>query len=126
MPVFKFVISDGKKSFQVEKEQKEATIIGKKLGDVFDGDFLGLSNTQLMITGGSDKDGFPMRKEIDGPVRKRVLLTKGVGFRGGKKGLKKRKLICGNTITENIVQINCKVVRSEKPIEEILEKKEGD
>jgi len=137
MPVFKFVINDRQKSFQVEKEQNECPIIGKKINDTIEGSFLGLDGYELKITGGTDKDGFAMHPNIEGVMRRAVVLTKGIGFRGkirGKKvkkkprkikGLRKRKLLRGNTISPEIVQINCKVTKTgSKPLEEILVKTE--
>jgi hypothetical protein len=36
------------------------------------------------------------------------LIPKGVGLQDAEKGLRKRKLIRGNTISEEIYQINCR------------------
>ena len=134
MAIFKFVISDSKKSYQVEKDQKDAPVIGKQMGDTLDGSFLGMDGYELMITGGSDKDGFPMRKDIEGQLRKRFLVTKGVGYSGKKKrkkgkykveGIRRRKMLRGNTIADDIVQINCKVSKKgDKTLEEMFGKKE--
>ena len=126
MATFKFVISDGKRSWQIEKDQKDAPVLGKKLGEVLDGAFLGLDGYELQITGGSDKDGFPMRNDIEGQMRKRFLITKGVGFHTDVEGLRKRKMLRGNLVGDDIAQIKCKVVKQgEKPLEEILGKKEA-
>jgi small subunit ribosomal protein S6e len=125
MATFKFVISDGKNSYQVEKEQKDSPIFGKKIGDVLDGSFLDLDGYELQITGGSDKDGFPMRNDVEGQVRKRFLLTKGVGFHTDIEGLKRRKMLRGNTIGDDIAQINVKVVKKgPASLEEKFPKKE--
>lgn len=122
MAVFKFVIGgkDGK-CYQTEKEQKEAEfLIGKKLGETIDASFLGMDGYQIKITGGSDQDGFPMRADMQGAQRKRILVTKGAGFKSKKKtkkglmkvhGMRKKKTIRGNTIDKDIAQINCKVVK---------------
>ncbi|MCD6557734.1 MAG: 30S ribosomal protein S6e [Candidatus Aenigmarchaeota archaeon] len=132
MAVFKFVIGSKKgKCYQLEKEQKECeALFGRKIGDTFSAGLLGLEGYELKITGGSDKDGFPMRPDVNGIVRKRIILTKGIGFSGKKrvrkkivkiKGLKRRKMIRGNTIDKDIVQINCVVVKEgAKPLEELL------
>jgi small subunit ribosomal protein S6e len=106
----KIVISDPKtrKAWQVEKDVK--FLIGKKIGDKFDGSLIGLPGYVLEITGGSDKDGFPMRADLPGTARKKVLLASGPGYRPEKKGVKRRKYVRGNTISEDIAQINCKVV----------------
>ncbi|HLC67304.1 MAG TPA: 30S ribosomal protein S6e [archaeon] len=125
MASFKFVVSDGKNSYQTEKDQKDAPIFGKTIGDVVDGEFLGLTGYELQITGGSDKDGFPMRKDIEGQLRKRFLLTKGSGFNTDIKGLRRRKMLRGNTIGDDIAQINCKVVKKGSvAIEEVFPKSE--
>ena len=131
--MFKLVINEpkSKKSYQVEKDV--ASLIGTKIGEKFDGSTLGLSGFTLEVTGGSDKDGTPMRKDLDGTTRKKALLTQGVGFRGGKtkkvhgkkkylivKGMRKRKYIRGNTVSEDIAQINCKILEGEGDIELML------
>lgn len=67
-----------------------------------------------MITGGSDKAGFPMRGDTLGGGKNYVLLTRGVGLKTVDKGIKKRKLVRGNTITEEIYQINAKRVEDVK------------
>ena len=51
-----------------------------------------------------------MRKGISG-ARKRILVEKGVGFRGGRKGMRKRKTVCGDAINEKITQINLKITK---------------
>ncbi len=125
MAVFKFVISDKDKSYQIEKDQKDATVLGKKIGDALQGDFLGLDGYEMQITGGSDKDGFPMRKDVEGVMRKRILITKGIGLNTKVEGLRRRRMLRGNTIDTDIAQINCKVTKTgEKPLEEMLGKKE--
>ncbi|MFH0949394.1 MAG: 30S ribosomal protein S6e [Candidatus Aenigmatarchaeota archaeon] len=131
MPTFKFVIRDKQKSWQVEKDQKECPVFNRKIGDSIDGGFLGLNGYELSITGGSDKDGFPMRSDVDGIVKKKILITKGVGFRGMKRvkkkhfeidGMRKRKLVRGNAISADTIQINCKITKAgEKPIGEIFD-----
>ncbi len=126
MAVFKFVIGHKSKSYQVEKDQKDAPVMGKKIGDTVQGDFLNLAGYELKITGGSDKDGFPMRKDIEGTMRRKILVGKGLGFNAHVAGLKRRRTLRGNTVGADIAQINCAVLKEgEKPIEEILGKKEA-
>ncbi len=135
MPVFKFVINDKKESYQVEKDQTQAPILGKKLGETLDASFLGLEGYALKIAGGSDKDGFPMRSDIEGPIKKFLILKKGVGFSGklkGRKkkrkattreGVRKRKLVRGNTISTETAQINCTIqTYGAKPLAELIPK----
>jgi small subunit ribosomal protein S6e len=113
---FKIVVSDPQTgtSQSIELEGTQAVpIIGRKLGETIDGSALKLSGNKLKITGGSDKDGFPMRPNIHGGVRIGAILSEGVGFHRTRKGERKRKTIRGNVVTDQIVQINMKVV--EKP-----------
>lgn len=116
MAKFKVMVSDPEDgtSRTVELEDaRAAPLIGKKIGDVIEGAVLGLAGFKVQITGGSDKDGFPMRPNVHGGVRRSVVLSGGVGFNPQKQGERKRKKVRGNVITDEIVQINAKIV--EKP-----------
>ncbi|MFQ5573834.1 MAG: S6e family ribosomal protein, partial [Nitrosopumilaceae archaeon] len=69
----------------------------------------------------SDKSGVPMRADLHGGSRKYVLLSKGVGLQDAEKGQRVRKLTRGNTISEEIYQVNCKfdgIIPAEKQAEE--------
>ncbi len=126
MANFKVVISDPKtgKAYQVEISGAEANaFLGRKIGEIVDGIVVRLPGYKLKITGGSDKDGFPMRPDVEGPVRKRLLLAAGPGFHPRRKGERRRKMVRGNTISPDIVQINTVIVEyGSTPIEEILKK----
>ena len=131
MAKFKIIISDpetGKSRF-VEVEGPQAVpLIGRKLGEVIDGSVVKMSGHKMKITGGSDKDGFPMRPNVHGGVRVKVILSEGVGFQSSQKGERQRKTLRGNVITEDIVQINIKIVekpkKAKKPKKKAIEKGE--
>ena len=123
-PSFKTVISGN----------NHAQLLGKKIGDVIDGIFVGegestLTGYKLEITGGSDKTGTPMRRDLEGGSRQAILVTASTGFKGhslvsktkkGEKkrfrykpdGLRKRRYFRGNTINQDTRQINLKVIDS--------------
>ncbi|MEM7826019.1 MAG: 30S ribosomal protein S6e [Candidatus Aenigmatarchaeota archaeon] len=128
MVAFKIVVSDPetRKAFQLEVgEEKALGLIGKKIGDEVNADFLGLPGYVLKITGGTDKDGFPMHPSVEGTVKKKVLLSGPPCFHPTKKGERRRKTVRGNTISPDIVQINVKVVKKgEKPLEELIPSKQ--
>ena len=116
MAKFKIVLSDPEtgKAQKIELEEAKAVpLIGRRIGEIIDGTILGLSGYKIQITGGTDKDGFPMRPDIHGGVRRRVIVSSGPGFKPKRKGERRRKMLRGNVITEEIVQINMKIV--EKP-----------
>ena len=126
MAKFKIIVSDPEagKSKALEVEGARAVpLVGRKLGEVIDGAAVGMSGHKLRITGGSDKDGFPMRPNVHGGVRISVILSEGVGFRPDKAGVRQRKTLRGNVITEEIVQLNMKIV--EKPKKKKKKKKTG-
>lgn len=120
---FKVVIGDPEtgKSYQQEiKDDKAKRIKGKKIGDEVDGAVLGLTGYKLVITGGSDKGGFPMKIGVHGRGGTRILMKEGVGYH--KKGeIRKRKRVKGETISEDIVQVNMKITsKGKKKVEELL------
>jgi len=119
---FKVVISDKERSVQMEVEPSESkALIGLTIGDEFDGSVIGLKGYKLKITGGSDKNGFPMKKTVPGARRVRSLVSGGVGYKPARKGERRRKTFRGNTVSEDIVQINTVVIeKGEKPLEELL------
>ena len=112
MVSFKLVLSDpktGKSEAQEVKDASAQLLIGRKIGDVIDATTIGLTG-MIMITGGSDKAGFPMRTDVMGGGKNYVLMTRGVGFKTEEEGSKKRRLVRGNTITEETYQVNAKKV----------------
>ncbi|MBP1911443.1 30S ribosomal protein S6e [Thermococcus stetteri] len=124
MATFKLVISNPKNGVakQVEISGAEADrLIGRRIGEEIPASELGLNlseifgeeipaDAKLRITGGTDKDGFPMRPDVHGPRRVKILLSRGPGFRPRERGERRKKTVHGNTISPNIVQINMKIV----------------
>jgi small subunit ribosomal protein S6e len=113
MAKFKVIISDPTdgKSKVVEVEEARATpFIGKKLGETIDGIVVDMPATKLQILGGSDKDGVPMRGDVHGGIRRQVVLSEGAGFKPKREGERRRKTVRGNIITDEIAQINLKIV----------------
>jgi small subunit ribosomal protein S6e len=125
MVEFKVVVNDTKngKAHQVEVSGHHAnSLVGKKIGAEVDGIFISLPGYKLQITGGTDKDGFPMRDDLPGMTRRKLLLSKGRGFQHRESGVRKKKSVRGNVVNQDIVQINMKVVKySSKPIEQLLQ-----
>lgn len=119
--IFKINISDPQegRSWQVEKEA--TPLIGTKIGEEFNGSLIGLEGYTLVVTGGSDEEGFPMRRGIQGSGRRRVLMKTGPGYRNKESGVKRRKSVRGEVVSEDIVQVNVKVTEREKDVEDIPE-----
>lgn len=139
---------NGGKSYSLKiTGNNHAQILGKRIGDVVDGIFVGegeqtLSGYKLQITGGSDKTGTPLRRDLEGGRRQAILVTRSTGFKGhslvfknkgGEKkrfrykpdGLRKRRFFRGNTISQDTRQINLKVIEAgKKSLGDILAKPE--
>lgn len=128
MVEFKAVINDVKtgKSYQVPVAGHHAnSLIGKKIGDVVDGIFVSLPGYKLTIAGGSDKDGVPMRADLPGVRRKNILLSDGIGFAAPMEGMRRRKLVRGNTVSPETTQINMTISAiGSKAVEDLLPKNE--
>ena len=107
MVAFKLIVGDsnGKSSVYELKDQQAHPLVGLKIGEVFEASVLGVKG-KIRITGGSDKSGVPMRHDLHGGVKKYVLLSKGVGLQTIEPGQRRRKLIRGNVITDEIYQVN--------------------
>lgn len=128
MAEFKLVISNPKtgKTYQTEVKAGPANkLIGLKVGDKFPGAIAGLSGYTLEITGASDRDGFPVRPDVHGAGRRKIVLAEGPGFRPEGRGERRRKMVRGNIMSESIAQINTKIVEfGKKSVEELLKGEE--
>ncbi len=127
MAKFKVIVSDPETGTSKTVELQEARaspLIGRRIGEVMDGAAVDLPAHKIQIMGGSDKDGFPMRPSVHGGVRRSIVLSGGVGFNPTNEGMRRRKTIRGNVITDEIVQINAKIVEKPKQAKEAKKPKE--
>lgn len=124
---FKVVISHQQQTYQKVVSGANANkIIGKKVGDTINGTLVELPpDYELVVTGGSDKDGIPIRPDVAGSGRKKILVGGGAGFNPKRRGLKRKKMVRGNTVSRDVVQLNMKVVQQGKvPLTEFFKEKE--
>jgi len=110
----KINIADQKSGKCIKKELKEdaaLSLYGKKIGDKFHGEMLDMPGYEFEISGGSDFCGFPMRKDVNGTMRKQILTTKAMGNRYNRKGMRLRRTVSGNTVYAKTAQLNLKVIK---------------
>jgi len=127
MAKFKIIVSDpetGTSKVVEPEETRAAPLIGRRIGEVIDGSIVDLQGHKVQIMGGSDKDGFPMRRDVHGGVRRRVILSGGIGFNPQNEGERRRKTVRGNVITDEVVQLNMKIVEKPKQPKESKKTKE--
>ncbi len=117
-----------KKTFHVESALEP--FIGKKIGSVVKGanikEFPDFADYEFEITGASNISGHPVLASVSGTGLKRILMIKGKGMKAKKpQGLRIKKTVHANIITESMVQINLKVVKAgSKTVAKILGKEE--
>lgn len=95
-------------------ETESEALIRSKIGDKVAGSSVdpSLEGYELEITGTSDSSGFPGIKGQVGTQLRGVLLTRNqTGMKNERKGLRLKKSVRGEEISEKTVQINIKVLR---------------
>ncbi|TFG12165.1 30S ribosomal protein S6e [Candidatus Thorarchaeota archaeon] len=121
---FKLVISDPETATAVQYELDDAktnSLIGKKVGEVVEGDVIGLPGYKLKITGGSDSSGFPIRPDMHGRGKRRILVRGPPGFRPKREGIARRKTVRGSELGNEISQVNMRVEeKGSTPLEELV------
>ena len=95
-------------------EDDSKTFFGKRIGDAIKGELIGAPGYEFTITGGSDYCGFPMRRDVEGTLRKRILLASGVGLRTQRQGCRMRKTVAANTVYARTAQLNLRVTKHGK------------
>ncbi len=90
------------------------SLINKRIGEKIDGNLIGFPGAEFEITGGSDSAGFPMRKDVPGASRKKILSGKGIGVQKvNRKGMLVRKTVAGRRVNEKTAQVNLMVVKGD-------------
>jgi small subunit ribosomal protein S6e len=98
-------IDDDKKLLPFFDNRMAAEINGETLGDEFKG-------YVFKISGGNDKQGFPMMQGILTNQRVRLLFKKGMAtYRERRKGMRKRKSVRGCIVGPDLAIMNLVVVR---------------
>jgi small subunit ribosomal protein S6e len=120
------VISDPETGKAIQYELDDAktnALVGKAIGEIVEGDVLGLPGYKLKITGGSDTSGFAIRPDVHGSGKKRVLIRGTPGFRPKRKGIARRKTVRGRELGPDISQVNMRVEeKGSTPLEELVMK----
>ena len=114
MPIL--IVSDPNGTSQrVEIEDAQLRpFVGTRIGQIIEGSLAGMQGYKLKFTGGTDKDGVPMRPDVHGSARARIVLSGGVGYKPTDKGMQKRKVVRGNTISAETAFLNFSIVEAPK------------
>jgi len=102
------------KLIEINDELKVRPYYEKRMGQEVEGDTLGdeFKGYILRITGGNDKQGFPMKQGVLTNQRVRLLLSKGHScYRPRRKGERKRKSVRGCVVDGNLAVLAMSVVK---------------
>lgn len=122
MVEFKLVISEAGRSYaRAVSDPQSAGFLGKRIGESVGGELIGLGGYTLKISGGTDRSGFPLRRDLPGARQVRLFVGEGFGFHAPRDGMRRRRTFRGNTVSEETVQINLVVEqKGAKPLAELL------
>jgi len=128
MVELRLMVNDVKSGKTYKKVISEVgSFVGMKIGDKFSGDLIEMKGFELQITGGSDDSGFPLRGDLSGSVKRKLLVTKGFGAKKlTRKGELARKTVRGGNITNDTAQINAKIIFGSGNVESSLGIKEKE
>merc|ERR1712137_1139794 len=114
------------KVFEVDDEQKIKHFYDKRMAQEVPADHLGdeWKGYVFRVTGGNDKQGFPMKQGILNHGRVRLLLSKGHScYKPGRTGGRKRKSVRGCIVNHNLSILNLAIVKKgEGEIEGLTDK----
>merc|ERR1712070_547552 len=102
------------KAIEIDDDKKLLPFFDKRVAQEVDGDSLGSEWTgyRAKISGGNDKQGFPMLQGVLTPERVRLLLRKGSKcYRQRRTGEMKRKSVRGCIVSQDLSVINLVMVK---------------
>merc|ERR1712127_152574 len=103
------------KSIDIDDDKKLLPFFDKRVSQEVDGDSLGdeFKGYRFRISGGNDKQGFPMLQGILTPERVRLLLRKGSKcYRQRRTGEMKRKSVRGCIVSQDLSVLNLVIVQN--------------
>nr|POE83341.1 40s ribosomal protein s6-b [Quercus suber] len=102
------------KLIEVEDERKLRIFMDKRMGNEVPGDSVGdeFKGYIFRITGGNDKQGFPMKQGVMHPTRVRLLLADGHScYRPRRTGERKRKSVRGCIVAMDLSVLALSIVK---------------
>jgi len=102
------------KLIEIEDERRVRVFMDKRMGQEVPGDSVGpeFAGYIFKITGGNDKQGFPMKQGVMHPTRVKLLLSAGHScYRPRRTGERKRKSVRGCIVAQDIAVLSLVVVK---------------
>ncbi|KAJ2295458.1 40S ribosomal protein S6, partial [Coemansia sp. RSA 2706] len=102
------------KSFAIDDERKVRVFYDKQISDEVSGDSVGdeFKGYVFRITGGNDKQGFPMKQGVLVPHRVRLLLSAGHScYRPRRTGERRRKSVRGCIVGPDLSVLSLVIIK---------------
>lgn len=102
------------KLIEIEDDRRLRVFMDKRMGQEVPGDSVGpeFAGYIFKITGGNDKQGFPMKQGVMHPTRVKLLLSKGHScYRPRRTGERKRKSVRGCIVAGDLAVLSLVVVK---------------
>mmetsp|Transcript_17168 Transcript_17168/g.28712 ORF Transcript_17168/g.28712 Transcript_17168/m.28712 type:complete len:242 (+) Transcript_17168:58-783(+) len=102
------------KFIDIDDEKRLRCLYDKRISQEVNGEDLGdeFAGYVFRITGGNDKQGFPMKQGVLCATRVRLLLRDGLScFRSRRDGMRKRKSVRGCIVASDIAVCNLVIVK---------------
>ncbi|CAM9295214.1 unnamed protein product [Ectocarpus sp. 4 AP-2014] len=99
---------------EIDDEKKLRALYDKRISQEVEGEALGdeFAGYMFRISGGNDKQGFPMKQGVLSANRVRLLLHKGVScYRQRRRGERKRKSVRGCIVAADLAVLNLVVTK---------------
>jgi len=109
-----YPVTGGQKMIEVEDEKKLRALYDKRISHEVEGENLGdeFKGYIFRISGGNDKQGFPMLQGVLTSQRLQLLFSKGMPcFRPRKRGERKRKSIRGCIVSADLSVVSLVIVK---------------
>mmetsp|Transcript_27519 Transcript_27519/g.59877 ORF Transcript_27519/g.59877 Transcript_27519/m.59877 type:complete len:240 (+) Transcript_27519:33-752(+) len=109
-----FPATGAQKMIEIDDEKKLRAVYDKRMGAEIDGEELGeeFKGYIFRISGGNDKQGFPMKQGVLSQKRVRLMLSKGLScYRPRRRGERKRKSVRGCIVGPDISILNLVIVK---------------
>jgi len=102
------------KLIEIDDDRRLRVFMDKRMGQEVPGDSVGpeFAGYVFKITGGNDKQGFPMKQGVMHPTRVRLLLAKGHScYRPRRTGERKRKSVRGCIVGMDLAVLSLVIVK---------------
>jgi len=109
-----FPANGSQKLIEIEDDRKLRVFMDKRMGAEVPGDSVGdeFKGYIFKITGGNDKQGFPMKQGVMHPTRVRLLLSDGHScYRPRRTGERKRKSVRGCIVAMDLSVLALSIVK---------------